>query len=101
MAVIVKLGEKRRTDGPRPMRAVDDDERSFLAHPAIAGSIIGLALVVMLVVGVITFRNTIGQEGANRQRAQAAALQAQQDDQDRLRPRGAYGTMPVENREMR
>jgi hypothetical protein len=101
MAVIVKLGEGRRSDGSRPMRSVDDDEPSFLAHPAVAGSIIGLALLVLLVVGIITFRNTAGQEGVNRQRAQAAALQSQQDEQERLRPRGQVTPMPVQSRDTR
>lgn len=101
MAVIVKLGERRRSNGPRPKRSLDEDDPSLLAHPAIAGSIIGLALMVLLVVGVITFRNTVVQEGANRQRAQVAAQQSREDEQERLRPRGQYGTMPTQSTGMR
>jgi hypothetical protein len=102
MAEIVKIGDMRRKELARAKRpSASDEERSFLAHPAVAGSIIGLALVVLLVVGVITYRDTVGRNAVDRQRAQAAVQQAREDEQERLQPRGRSGAMPVESRDMR
>src|SRR5689334_15661046 len=95
MPVIVNLGEERRRRRSRPRReAYDEDETSFLAHPAIAGSIIGLALLVLLVMGVIAVRNNIGQAAVDRRRAVAGAQQSQQDEEERLRPREVTATTP-------
>ena len=102
MPVIVNLGEERRRRKSLQRYAIaEDDEGSYLAHPAIAGTIIGLALVVMLIVGIITFRNSSGRTGVHREQAQAAAKQSQEDERERLRPPYVGSPIPGVSRDMR